>query len=826
MKILLKSIKKHAYLALILLGGLSTSGVLAGEVTSLKWNASGGIQIHVTGSSKYNVSSFEQGQRLRLSLPGSTLAAGAKELEGSGVIKGVYPYLADNGNAVNIDLLTTKNSSLDVNKTNYGFLVTLGGDSANEAVAVVQTAAEPSGASNTIEEIVYTKLPGSRVQLRLKMASTPTKPKSFTIANPARIALDFQGVDLKAQKNIRVGVGALVSVNAIQASGRTRVILNLVRPVSYETGIVDNTLVLTLDSPVTTIAAAQEPKSTHFATRKPGRFAIKNIDFRRGPTGDAKIIVALSDPSVGIDIKEQAGDIILDFLSASLPKGLERRLDVVDFATPVQTIDVFMQGENTRMVITPTGKYEHLAYQAGNTFTLNVKPVIEDKEKEKVDEFGYRGEKLSLNFQNIDVRAALQVLADFTDLNFVVSDTVSGNLTLRLKDVPWDQALDIILDTKALAMRRKGNVITVAPADEVAAREKAAFEASKVAIELEPLVSELIQVNYAKASDIAKLLKSIKAITTGVGGHPVFGEAVAITKESTESNTLLSPRGQVTVDTRTNSLLIQDTPGKIREVRKLIVKLDQPIRQVMIESRLVEATENFSKTLGAKFGIRNNNTGSTLQIDQQTSLGFDGTLLSGDGLNVDLPSPGIGNSLAGSVAVTLAKLGTGALLGLELSALESEGQGKIISSPRIVTANGQTAKIEQGQERVFTTSVLGVGTVVTKKAVLKLEVTPRITPDERVIMDVIVAKDNFADAIRGVLNIKEVETQVLLDNGETVVIGGIYELDQNETDNRVPFFGDLPLLGWLFKNKESVDSKTELLIFLTPRILAETVGLN
>jgi len=502
MKILLKSIKKHAYIALILLGGLSTSGVLAGEVTSLKWNASGGIQIHVTGNSKYNVTNFEQGQRLRLSLPGSTLATGAKELEGSGIIKGVYPYLADNGNAVNIDLLTTKSSSLDVNKTNYGFLVTLTGDAVAQTTAPAMAAA--SKASNTIEEIVYTKLPGSRVQLRLKMSSTPTKPKSFTIVNPARIALDFQGVDLKAKKNIRVGVGALVSVNAIQASGRTRVVLNLVRPVSYETGIVDNSLVLTLDSPVTAIAAAQEPKSTYFSTRKTGRFAIKNIDFRRGPTGEAKIIVALSDPSVGIDIKEQAGDIVLDFLSASLPKGLERRLDVVDFATPVQTIDVFMQGENTRMVITPTGKYEHLAYQAGNTFTLNVKPVIEGKEKEKVDEFGYKGEKLSLNFQNIDVRAALQVLADFTDLNFVVSDTVTGNLTLRLKDVPWDQALDIILDTKALAMRRKGNVITVAPADEVAAREKAAFEASKVAIELEPLVSELIQVNYAKAGDIAK----------------------------------------------------------------------------------------------------------------------------------------------------------------------------------------------------------------------------------------------------------------------------------------------------------------------------------
>lgn len=849
---------------------LMSGTLLAGEINKLSWSGDNVLDIGVTGDAEYKVESFEDGKRLRISFPGSTLGADVAEPGGSSGIKGVYPYLADNGATVNIDILATASSELNVTKTNGGYRVAAVSGGAAPAVEVqpevvqadvgaapvidepapVVPVASPEVASapateptqeapppaparrepaNTITDISFVKLPGSRVQIRLKMAGTPIKPRAFTITNPARIAFDFDDTILKASKRtLRVGVGAVVSVNAVAAGNRTRIVLNLVRPVGYQTGVIDNDLVFTLDSPVTSIGGAVEQTKTTFASSSATatRYALKNIDFRRGTAGDAKIIVTLSDPSVGIDLKEQAGDIILDFLNTSLPENLERRLDVVDFATPVQTIDVFGQGSNARMVITPTGKYEHLAFQTGNTFTLNIKPVTIDEDALRKDEFGYSGEKLSLNFQNIKVRAALQVLADFTGLNFVVSDTVSGELTLRLKDVPWDQALDVILDAKALSMRKKGNVLTIAPADEVAAKEKAAFESAKAAVDLEPLSSELIQINYAKAADIASLLKSIKAISTSADQHPVLGRGVSITKESTDSNTLLSPRGQVTVDARTNSLLIQDTPGKIREVRKLIAKLDQPIRQVMIESRLVEAVSNFSKSLGAKLGVNNNFTGSSVQIDQQSTLGFDNSLVSADGLNVNLPSGGIGTAGAGSIALTIAKLGTGALLGLELSALEQEGKGKIISSPRIVTANGQKAKIEQGQERVFTTSVLGVGTVVTKKAVLKLEVTPRITPDDRIIMDVQVSKDNFADALAGILNIKEIETQVLLDNGETVVIGGIYELDRNDTDTKVPFFGDLPLLGWLFKNTEIIDNKTELLIFLTPRILNELASVR
>ncbi len=465
--------------------------------------------------------------------------------------------------------------------------------------------------------------------------------------------------------------------------------------------------------------------------------------------------------------------------------------------------------------------------------------MIEKPDEKKVDEFGYSGEKLSLNFQNIDVRAALQVLADFTGLNFVVSDTVRGNLTLRLKDVPWDQALDLIVDAKNLAVRRKGNVVTVAPATEVAAKEKAALESAKSFIELEPLVSELVQINYAKADDIATLLKSIKAVTAGAGQHPVFGASATggSVQAATDSNSLLSPRGQVTVDARTNSLLIQDTPGKIREIRKLILKLDQPVRQVLIETRLVEATDNFARSLGVRFGVKKANLGNPAgqrdsavsgTIEDSSGIITAGTLgANATGLNVNLASTGVGGTPAASIGFTLAKLvSSGDLLNLELSALEQEGNGKIISSPRVITANQKKAKIEQGQERVFTTSVLGVGSVVTKKATLKLEVTPQITPDDRVNLDVNITKDNFADSVQGLLNVKEIDTSVLLDNGETVVIGGIYEQDKNDTITKVPFFGDIPLLGWLFKTKDVRDNKTELLIFLTPRIVSENLTLR
>lgn len=868
---------KHLLL-LIAMTGMSAAA-LGAEVQSIAWepgSESPVLQIRVTGDAPYQTQVLEDGQRLRIRFPDSSMGASLGELQGLDKVKGVYPYLADNGTAVVVDLLMTEPGQLDVQKAEYGYRVVAsaavpaasapapapsspaptGAEApavaapvpaettakaeappAEKPTAPTESPAAPAAEKNVIEDIIYAKLPGDRMQITLKMAKPPVEPNAFTITNPARISLDFPNTRVGlAKKNISVKEGAVTNVIAIEAENRSRVVLSLIKPVAYSTNIEGSNFVLTVEAPVGAIAGTVETKTTHFASsRKSGKYELKTIDFRRGPQGDGKVIINLSDPTVGIDIREQAGEIIVDFLNTSTPAELQRRLDVVDFATPVQTIDTFVQGKNTRMIITPKGKYEQLAYQTGNVFTVNIKPVIERPDEKKVDEFGYSGEKLSLNFQNIDARAALQVLADFTGLNFVVSDTVKGSLTLRLKDVPWDQALDLILDSKNLAMRRKGNVITVAPAAEVAAKEKSNLEATKAAIELEPLVSEIIQINYAKAADIATLIKSIKPVAgPNAMEHPVFGSAAtgATTQIATDSNTLLSPRGQVTVDVRTNSILVQDTPEKLRELRKLIVKLDQPVRQVLIESRLVEATDNFAKSLGVRLGHIYNSTNTRNQ--HVITTGNDATinqtyLTSGvydinNHFNVNLASPGIGTSPAG--AFTLFFTQGGGLLDVELSALEQDGLGKIISSPRIITADQKTASIEQGQEKVFTQSVLGVGSVVTKTASLKLEVTPQITPDDRINMEVDITKDDFADAVNGLLDIKEIKTQVLLDNGETVVIGGIYTQDKNNTVTKVPFFGDLPLVGWLFTEKEYKDNKTELLIFLTPKILSTNLSMH
>jgi type IV pilus assembly protein PilQ len=835
---------------LVAMAGVSTTA-LGAEIQSLAWEPGSEtpvLQVRMSGEGAYTTQVLEDGQRLRLSFSDSSMGPALTELQGLDKVKGVYPYLADNGTAVVVDLLMNEPGQLDVQKAEYGYRVvastTMPASPAAEAMATMtdapaleQPATAPTADDkNSIEDIVYAKLPGDRIQITFKMAKTPAEPNAFTITNPARISLDFPNTRVGLEKkSLAVKEAAVTSVTAIEAEDRTRVVLSLIKPVAYSTSIDGNNFSVTVEAPVSAIAGATEPKTTHFAsTRKTGKYSLTGIDFRRGPQGDGRIVINLSDPAVGIDIREQAGEIMLDFLNTAASAELQRRLDVVDFATPVQTIDTFAQGKNTRMIITPKGKYEHLAYQTGNVFTVSVKPVIEKLDEKKVDEFGYSGEKLSLNFQNIEARAALQVLADFTGLNFVVSDTVRGSLTLRLKDVPWDQALDLILDSKNLAMRRKGNVITVAPAPEVAAKEKANLEATKAVVDLEPLVSELIQINYAKADDIAKLLKSIKAVTTAASSqeHPVFGSTAtgATIERSTSSNTLLSPRGQVTVDERTNSLLIQDIASKIREVRKLIAQLDQPVRQVMVETRLVEATDNFARSLGARLShatVRtkgSTTTTTTGSIDALEPLYNSNTYEWPSVFNVNLPSPGIGTSPAGVFTLSFVK-GL-KQLDLELSALEQDGNGRIISSPRVITANQQKAVIEQGQERVFTTSVLGVGTVVTKKATLKLEVTPQITPDDRVNLNVDISKDNFVDATTGLLNVKQVKTQVLLDNGETVVIGGIYEQDRADTVTKVPFFGDIPLLGWLFKNKEVKDNKTELLIFLTPRILSDNLSLR
>jgi type IV pilus assembly protein PilQ len=846
----------------------------AAEIESLSWSVgtpTPALEILMDGEATYTVEPRENGQWLRLSFPATKLGAHASDLDGLQYVKGVYPSVGPDGTTVLVDVVLEQPGQLRLEKTQFGYTAFVETTKVAQApskpvepakvaqappkpapapvtapapAAVPAPTPEPAAASqvlNEITDIVYAKLPGGRIQIVVRMNGRPSEPSTFSITNPARVALDFPATRVTmANKSVAVREGAVSSVAAIESEGRTRVVLSLVKPVGYTAAVDGNNYVITVNAPGGAIAGTEQPKTTHFASsRQSGKYSLKGIDFRRGPQADGKIVIKLSDPAVGVDIREQTGEIVVDFLNTSLPLELQRRLDVVDFATPVQTIDTFAQGRNARMVISPKGRYEHVAYQTGDVFTISVKPIIEKPDEKKVDEFGYSGEKLSLNFQNIDVRAALQVLADFTGLNFVMSDSVKGNLTLRLKDVPWDQALDLIVDAKNLAVRRKGNVVTVAPAPEVAAKEKAALESAKSFIELEPLVSELIQINYAKADEIAALLKSIKAVTAGADQHPVFGYTGSggAAQAATESNSLLSPRGQVTVDARSNSLLIQDTPGKIREIRKLIAKLDQPVRQVLIEARLVEATDNFARSLGVRFGVktavnnvppRESNRAISGTIEDSSSLIPLGVATpSTTGLNVNLASSGVGGRQAAGLGLTLAKLGAnGDLLNLELSALEQEGNGKVISSPRVITANQKKAKIEQGQERVFTTSVLGVGSVVTKKATLKLEVTPQVTPDDRINLDVNVTKDNFADSVQGLLNVKEIQTSVLLDNGETVVIGGIYEQDKNETVTKVPLLGDIPLLGWLFKTKDVRDNKTELLIFLTPRIVSENLTLR
>jgi len=861
---------------------LVSGTAFGGDLTALSWEEDGdapGLKVWVSGSPAYEVQSLDSGQRLRLLLP-NTILRDVTDVAGRGIVKGVYPYLSDTSTGVHIDFLLTEPGQLKVEPAPYGYRVVaqlVGAEKAkaegvNKSEIVVTappvqpvvpvTAAptvEPKNAAavaaksavpeNMIEDIVYAKLPGDRIQVQLRMSAIPAKPAVFTTSNPARIALDFPNTGVSmARTSVKVGVGAITSVNAIEAQNRTRVVLNLVKPAAYTSTTEGRNFTITVENPVGAVAGTQASKTTRFASAvRPGKHNLKGIDFRRGAQGDGKIIIDLSDTGVGIDIREQAGEIIVDFLDTGIPAELQRRLDVTDFGTPVTNIDTFVQGKNVRLVIVAKGKYEHLAYQAGELFTVNVKPIIEKPGEKKKDEFGYSGEKLSLNFQNIDVRAALQVIADFTNLNFVTSDSVKGSLTLRLKDVPWDQALDIIASAKNLAVRKGGNVVTVGPADEVAAKEKAALEAGKTVMELEALVSELIQVNYSKAEDIAKLLKSIKAIEPGgrvsTGGGLTVAtppSSVRIDKVETESNTLLSPRGQVTVDERTNTLLIQDTPSKIKEVRKLIAALDQPVRQVMIETRLVEARDTFAKNLGVKWGVAaqgplgNTTTGTTCgtlgcaqNMVNGLPISLAGPGVAPSALSVNLGAAGIGTSPASSIA-TILQLPAGNLLSLELSALEEEGQGKVISSPRLITANQKKARIEQGQERVFQVVTAQGVTALIKKAVLALEVTPRITPDDKVILDVLITKDNFnsADPLDSTINKKEITTQVLLDNGQTVVIGGIYEQEQLNTITKVPFLSDVPLMGWLFNKKSKLDNKTELLIFLTPRILSDTLSLR
>ena len=666
--------------------------------------------------------------------------------------------------------------------------------------------------SNALQDVSFATLPGDRGQIKLRMQEPASEPASFTIDNPARIALDFPATTVNLpRKSQEIGIGVARSVNAVEAGGRTRVVINLAKLVGYTTAVSGNDVIVTLnDSSAGAFATATEKAATPATAQTAAGVNILNLDFRRGNKGEGRVELTLADPNTAVDMIKRGKQIIVTLKNSALSEDLERRLDVIDFATPVQTVDAFNHGNDVRLIISAISDFDHIAYQADEKLTIDVKPIIKKEEPEQARrKFGYTGERLSLNFQNIEVRAVLQLIADFTGINMVTSDTVSGNLTLRLKNVPWDQALDIVLKTKGLAKRESGNVMLIAPTEEIAAREKLELEASKQIVELAPLINETIQVNYAKASDLASLIKS-------------------------KEKSFMSARGSINIDQRTNKLLVQDTAENVDMIIALVEELDIPIRQVLIESRIVLASNQFTRELGVKFGVSSETVSGSRSIATSGSLNaadswnqFGVTPQLDERLNVNLPAV---SSTAGSIGLAIAKLPFGTLLDLELSAAQAEGKSETVSSPKVITADQQEAIIEQGQEIPYQeASSSGATSVAFKKAVLSLKVTPQITPDDRIVMDLIVNKDSpdFGNLVQGVppINTQNVETQVLVDNGETVVLGGVYEQTKTKSIDRVPFFGDLPLVGGLFRNKTETNDKSELLIFVTPKLLKEDISL-
>lgn len=690
-------------------------------------------------------------------------------------------------------------------------------------------------APNKIEKVDFAGMSGDRVAITITTTQPLTNPPAgFTIKTPPRIALDFPNTTNGLQKSsLAADQGVLKSVNLAQAKDRTRLVLNLTKSSGYTTEVNGNQTVIVLQA--SDVAATPTGVVTRFAEAKLGdqRHSIKNVDFLRGQNGEGRVMIDLSDAAAGINIREQGKKILVDFVNTDIDSALERRLNVTNFNTPVLYIDTLKQGKDVRMVIEPKGNWEQSAYQADKRFIIDVRPIIEDPNKlVQGSKPGYAGEKLSLNFQNIDVRSVLQVVADFTGLNIITSDTVAGNLTLRLKDVPWDQALDIIMQSKGLTMRKTGNVIWVAPADEVAAKEKLALEASQQIEDLEPMRTEVFTLRYQKAEDLKNLI-------------------------SDEKQRILSKRGSAVVDTRTNTVFVQDTPRHLENVQSIINKTDIPVKQVMIESRLVIADEGFSKTLGARFGINQLGTGGQNRLvtsgtigNRATEIAADGTVTMGNRMGTHMPAtlnsnatifgvssdgqPDLMSNLPvanafGNFAFSLFRLPAGFLLNLELSAMETDQRGKVVSSPRVTTANQQKARIEQGTEIPYQAATSsGATSIQFKEATLSLDVTPQITPDDKIIMDLLVKKDRVGQIFAGVPSIEtqRVETQVLVANGETAVLGGIYEQTQRNDVDKVPLFGDLPVLGHLFKRTSRTDEKTELLIFITPRVLDENLSLR
>ena len=684
-------------------------------------------------------------------------------------------------------------------------------------------------AQNAIESVTGSTQSGVEVIKIGFSQALSSLPTGFAIQTPARIVLDFANVTSGVTPStISMSQGNTRSANVVQAGDRTRVVLNLKQPVSFKTQIQDKSLLVLLEA---SASSANPTPSTAFAENlnRDDTLSLKDIDFRRGADNAGRIVVDLANNQVGVDIKQQGQTLVVEFLKSTMPEGLRKRLDVTDYGTPVQFISTFQTADRVRMVIEPKGNWEHSAYQANNQFVVEVRQQKVDPAK-LTQGIGYTGEKLSLNFQNIEVRSLLQVIADFTNFNIITSDSVSGAVTLRLKDVPWDQALDIILQTKNLGMRKTGNVLRIAPKDELAAQEKQDFEAKAAIQNIEPLVTQSFQLNYTKASDIALQLQpnSNSSSNTTTGGT---------------SRGLLSSRGSVIAEPRTNQLFVTDVPSKLAQVQEMITKLDIAVRQVLIEARIVEAADTFGKSLGVKWGgsdqtgqrggvpgyqlTKGANGGNRIAFagsydavsatTGETSGSINTQLinLAAAGLNGYSPA-GIGISLFSSVA--------GRFLNLELSALESDGNGKVVASPRIVTADQVKALIEQGTEYPYqVASASGATSLAFRKANLKLEVTPQITPEGNIILDLDINKDSRGETtLQGIaINTKHIKTQVLVEKGGTVVIGGIFLLEETLDETKVPVLGDVPLLGNLFKTKTRKSEKRELLVFITPKMISD-----
>ncbi|AOE49093.1 Type IV pilus secretin PilQ [Kangiella sediminilitoris] len=675
--------------------------------------------------------------------------------------------------------------------------------------------------ASTLQSIDYNVLPGDKVMVRLSYSDMPPTPQEFTTNSPARISMDFAGVDSGLDyKTKDIGVGAVGSVTAIEAGDRTRVVINLSELVSFNSEIQGNAYVVTLDAGSGAGSAAASKPGTSSSYTASSEFDITGVDFRRGTAGEGRVLVTLGSPNVNVDLRQEGRTVIADFIGSDIDPDFIRRLDVIDFGTPAQLVETSRRGDTVRLSVRGNDRFDYLAYQADDLYTIELKPLskqeIERREREKPK---YTGERLTLQFQDMDLKAILHTLGDFAGINIVISDDVQGSMALNLVNVPWDQALDIILKSKGLDKRKEGNVMMVAPADVIAAREQQELEANKQQEELAPLRTELIQVNYAKASEVAALL----ATAGGEGDSSKVG--------------VLSERGAVSVDARTNTLIVRDVSSKLEDVRRLITQLDIPVEQVLIEARIVTASDGFVRDLGARFGVSDTfnsqeaaTSGSLTDTNFRLGL-LDGQATLDDRMNVNLPV----SNAAGSLGLTFARLADGIIVDLELSALEAENRGEVVASPKVITANQKEAFIKAGEEIPYQQSAGGAAagggatTIQFKEAVLELKVTPQITPDGRVILDLAITQDTRGeelvfDGVSGgapAINTQEIGTQVLVDNGETIVLGGIFQHRTKYDETKVPLLGDIPLLGWLFRNTSRENSKEELLIFVTPKILKQ-----